>query len=810
MSYTQAQIQQQNTRFKQARDSGEITQAQYEQAMATQNVNMAKAITAKTQPQPQVISQSTSPLPSDPSTTVVKQSGGATWVRSDYTVAKTEETAAGTKYTLLPKQTTPPPQNKPANLNSALQQGIFGKNPDIFRSTGIEGLTPLINTKEKAEIASALTVVVAAPVFGPAVGVSASSVLVGEGLGVGIKQVFKSVAGEGWLTPKEALFGAAEGGAFSVAGGAILGGATKLAPSLLGPAAKPFVRVSTRIALNTGLGAGASGILSGGNPEAIAQGAAFGFAFGVAGEGIGAAGSKIKSWKVSRAAANRIQEDVFGVKFNEVTGVKELRTQYNVGKETKVMQLTEPSIKDVTLRGKEARFYRENNLSTLRNPTVELAGVEKVYQSNMITGGKQVEPIPFLRQVESIRNAEPLMAALKGDTSYKLASVKTGNINKFLKTPSNMPAIRKSQITIETAKFQPTAVLASKTILTKTPAILPETKINFRDFTGVKFKGLVDPKIYADPAKSVPLNIAQDIYLKLGGGVKQTTYFPDTKISTLTGSMKPLGGSIGSKPSNVPSSALNPSVVLKQTTTIKPQTVTLPRAIIGEVKASTQVKTIGGFPTMFTKSSFAQEEEITFLSYPNSKLATPTMIKTPLMQPTQFLNRALVPTQTQSQRISNLFMPTLRTVPIQSPIIKPLQVPAFIQIQTPKQTQPQTIKFTQPQAQRQQQKQTVSFAQPQMMPTRTFNTPLIPAFGLGGGSGHLGPKRKKRGQWFEKKHKIKTYSQMLQTFGLGKAGKPMRKMDKMLTPRLERLDKSVLQLGKAFNQKTRNNKRRKK
>jgi hypothetical protein len=54
----------------------------------------------------------------------------------------------------------------------------------------------------------------------------------------------------------------------------------------------------------------------------------------------------------------------------------------------------------------------------------------------------------------------------------------------------------------------------------------------------------------------------------------------------------------------------------------------------------------------------------------------------------------------------------------------------------------------------------------------------MPAFGLGGGFDNLGPKNMFGGKWYLKKHKIKTYSQMLKTFGVGGMGKPMRNIEK--------------------------------
>ena len=163
-----------------------------------------------------------------------------------------------------------------------------------------------------AEIGSAIEIAAVAPVLGPMVGVSVSSVLIGEGLSVGINQVFKGVqshfsiaqieeenkifaeafkaekitpsrykevmifqeqrkqeASNFWLTPEEIAWGAAEGGAFSLVGGGVFRGVAKFAP----------VIVKSRIGrtgIGAGLGFGGGYVLSGGNLEEAGKGALLG------------------------------------------------------------------------------------------------------------------------------------------------------------------------------------------------------------------------------------------------------------------------------------------------------------------------------------------------------------------------------------------------------------------------------------------------------------------------------------------------------------------------------------------------------
>jgi hypothetical protein len=69
---------------------------------------------------------------------------------------------------------------------------------------------------------------------------------------------------------------------------------------------------------------------------------------------------------------------------------------------------------------------------------------------------------------------------------------------------------------------------------------------------------------------------------------------------------------------------------------------------------------------------------------------------------------------------------------------------------------------------------------PQFKPIQISNmkVPLMPAFGLGGGFDSLGRKGGFSGQWYMKKHKVKSASQMLQTFGVIKIDKALHKIDK--------------------------------
>jgi hypothetical protein len=730
---TATQIIQQNIVFQQALRSGKITKAQYDQAMTMQNADLAKV--------------------------QAQNRAGATY-------SPTQPAAPVTQVGIYPTKIYEAAQKDPTMQNIVIP------------------------------VSSAAAIAVAAPLIGPAVGISATSVLIGEGLGVGINQGFKAYQGGGLLTPQEVVVSAAEGGAFSVVGGVVLGKAAQFAPKLAGEVANPFVRAATRISINAGLGAGSSGVMSGGNPQAIVQGAAFGAAFGAVGEVAGAASGKIKASSTGKRVINKIQDNIMGSKFTEVTGVKEVANQRTFGKTTVIDQLTEPDLRTVTIRGKNAEFYRKNNLSTLQKPKVELGGTEKVYQPNMELGGVKLEPIPVLRQIESIRNADPLFAALKRDANYKLGIARTGKVSDFLETPSNLPAIQRTKVTVDVAKNQPVGIFSEKTIISSKKAILPTNKVSVREFTGVKIKGIVDDVGVADIAKSLPKDMAQNIYKQLGGNYRPIVDFGSQAPKDLSGKMK-----VGSNKFYNANSVTSPKGVVPtpksiSATTSKlieaptPQTkmVTLPRAIVAEVKGTPIVSrgtfvSAGVYPGL--KQSFDEYEETQFLTMPKTSLA--------LDKPQAIFNKTIMGTQQKQRSIQqqNSFPITflkqpintkpdtvLTSTPITTPKLTPVLMPKLSSIQTPRIFQKPSPKTTPI-------PNITSF-------TKQRGFPNMPGLGFGGGFDNLGPKGSKSGQWFQKTHKVKTYSQMLQTFGLGKASKPIRSLDKALSKHINKLDRKII------------------
>jgi len=663
------------------------------------------------------------------------------------------------------------------------------------------------------------------------------AVAIGLTADVGIKSAVKSYeTGEAQLvlpsTYREVAETSLISAGFGLIGGGVIGGVAKAAPSLAGQVANPVVRAATRIGINTGLGAAGGAVLGGGDPDAIWQGAAFGAAFGLAGEAVGAVGAKIKTPK----AISNIQDNILGSKFKEITGATEIYEQTTVGKQTFVTRVTEPTVETVRLKGADAKFYRENNMGTLKDPTIELAGKQRTKTFTDEFGLQEVTRYDV--PVESTRNAQPIISALKGE-ELTYGKIRVGDVNRMLNTKSDYSAIEKVQVRAGTGQVNVNGVkfrvdrpvtLLEKTVTTNENALLPKALVSVRTYTGVKVRGVADPQIYAGAAKALPDDMAQAIYKKLGGGYKQgSSYFDE---STKLKGMKPFGGSKGDK---APGVAIEEQFKLEQAkvkegislrdykdmtanskamkkgsnkffektsgkdnTVVKQigrvnevKEVTLPRAIVGEIKGVSKIR-FTGYPS-YARISQAQvqDEDTVSLSYPNV-LRTPSIISKPNIAQTNYLS----PQQYSSNRLKtslgtspiNIF----RTSTVQTSKTKLFDTPLITPIKATKTTPNQIIKTTPDQIIKQTPttitkttpitipknptKQTYKY-NPQINTKTAFN-PKTLGFSFGGG--YDGPKGKsnKGSNWFQKKHQLKTFSQMLNTFGVGAAAKPMKGIDK--------------------------------
>lgn len=697
-----------------------------------------------------------------------------------------------------------------ANQGTQVNNVITGQNqPAPF--------TPKNATQQTVQtgfrIGEAATVAVVAPVVAPVLGVGAAGVVGGEVLNVGIEQGIKAVQGNGLLTLKETADAAAFGGAFGVVGGGVLSGAAKLAPTIAGVAASPVVGAVSRIGINAGVGAAIGAVTSGGKLEGAEQGALLGGAFGAIGEGLGVVGGKIANTSVGQkvaGAVGKVNDDLFGAKFTEITGAKSAEVQVTSGKTTTISEILEPTTNTVTLRGKDIDFYRENNLGTLKNPKIDLAGSETVYTNNPITGSPELEPIPTLRQTETTKSATPIFEALKGNTDYKLAILKTGRSGDFLDTPSDVPALQRTKLGIVTDKGQPNAVLSEKTVVTSKDAILPSTKLSFKDYTGVSIRGEPDAQIYANPAKSLPRDMATDIYTKLGGNYRPIVDYGSQSPKDLSGAMKEGSNDFFRNTKQTSEKAVNDPVFGKseaktETTQTKGTTEkTLPRAIVGEVKTSTPIRfAIGAGSLLPSKTTTGTDEETIINSYPKSGLSAPfnpiqtgkstTQSKQKITTPDVTLPIIVkkTPTSTAPPYIAPIINPindtpttprltpviypindqrtTPNQTPIVSPITGPILTPTTTTVTTPKQIPKQTP---------------APIISPYPFPSKPKLPSPVSIFPRGGGNPYGKSRIGRSGAFFERKNSIVTPKDLAGRFVGGRATRQTPRRQTRRTRRL--------------------------
>lgn len=466
MSYTPAQIQQQNEVARQALASGKITPQQYQTFMNYQN---------------QQLSQQTG---NAYTTTPVYQSTHSV----DNPLQKTASNPVGFITTEQTPQTIAPQPLPPSNPNSPLQQGIGGSNTDIFKLTsGLPGQQPVINTQEKATTALEVIGIVAAPVVAPALGVgSAISVLAGEGISVGVSQGFKAVQGGGLLTPQEALESAAIGGAFSV-----VGGGTNKALGLAGSGVKASLG---RVGTSTLLGASGGTVLEFASTgkvtgQGATQGAVFGAAFGLVGE----VSRPVISRVANKLLPNRVSAESY--KVTRVTGASEIEKITVTDSSIQSQRLTGLRTETSKVPQNYGKFLKENQKFFLPDE-VDVAGTEKVF----MRGGGEYEL--YEKAYQSTREAEPYLNAAKGVNSLSAKGVMVDDTS----------GVR----TIVTSSKSPGKVLTETSLYGK-DVIGPEKILADRNLTGVKFYGDIDRQVYLKYLKNVPEGTSQDWLKQMGG-----------------------------------------------------------------------------------------------------------------------------------------------------------------------------------------------------------------------------------------------------------------------------------------------------
>ena len=196
------------------------------------------------------------------------------------------------------------PQPEPSRNNIPPPSEVKTKPVDFSINSGIPGpLNPasgllrpknpvVANPNEPAvreKITRGFDVSTAAAGFAVAPVTAAKGALISPVISQGINVV----EGKGLLSIPEVGKSMMQGAAFSVVAQGSMEG--------LGIAGKAGLAAATaRVGVNTGLGAGAGYVLSGGQPQAAIRGAEFGFGFGVAGEVINYGGPKVKSYATER------------------------------------------------------------------------------------------------------------------------------------------------------------------------------------------------------------------------------------------------------------------------------------------------------------------------------------------------------------------------------------------------------------------------------------------------------------------------------------------------------------------------------
>jgi hypothetical protein len=455
-SPTIAQIQQQNANFKAAYDSGKITQAQYNTAMVTQNQQLAQAQRSTSYRNPdrplekpaQKNSSTFNPIPPEP-TAPISQRGNVISVREDYKVASTTHTESThnpenpmekqatttTTYTATPKAPEYTAQNP--NMESPLQQGLLGKNPDIFKATEAGNVTPVINTKEKAEVALEVVTAVALPGLGLAGkggATVAKGILMNELFGVALNEapnIYNAATGQKVTLKdyaKSGLEGAAMGAVFAGVGGKvsqvtgkavggtvgkIIGGASLAETSQASLGQQVAGRVVGKIGINIGLGAGTNAgvayVKKGSvTEEDVIQGAAFGAAFGTVGELAGLYGSNV----FGKVVGDRTQ--------------KKLDVSYQQAKVNN--EIWQPSVTERLSMKVTGLQPNKGNKSILDLKPLETANKEK-YATYEVTKNEPVESTIFVTR--DIQTGQPVIEEISPVAKYKSGNVKQTDMEKL-------------------------------------------------------------------------------------------------------------------------------------------------------------------------------------------------------------------------------------------------------------------------------------------------------------------------------------------------------------------------------------------
>jgi hypothetical protein len=741
-------VQAQNARFKQALANKEITQAQYNQAMAYQN--------AQSQP-------SFSPMPSDPSSTVVRQSGDSVWVSSKYNVSKVEESNTGTTYTLTPRAPAPQTQGPP----SLSERMLDVQTPPVLPSLGIGNPQAIF----KSPLGSK-----PAPVrpLAPIAGIVAS----GESLVYFVPNIL-GVKGVPQAPP-------------TLTSG-LIGKGVQGAAGLVGYNATSNELETVMLNQRYG-GAYAVGSVFGDVLTGVAIGKAVGYGvktYKVLTPKINAVADKTAStigWKIYDKGY-RVIEPVYQ-KFNRVSSV----------------------IDSTDIRLSSA--YKNNVVMPLKLNIAEPIATKIITPvSKVATRAKTVAKFEAKMMTRDIKESNPFKSTDYSNfrlltSPLDVASQKVSSeINQFKIPLSAIRNFKNYSIPLNAKNTLPKDYEVAANVLKRIQSGKPMQTVSLVK-KGKNFSLIGDQILENKPAKLTLKNVRQSSpknYRLIGEqmvemkeptlpkvkgaksfGVTSTKNLDLTKdptetlnaINNFMGKSKPkfrLKEEIGisdATPLMQTSQSPKASLIQMDKAVAKIKEPTLPKVARGTGISA------GGYPGT-TKQTFREEEETQFLTMPNQKLTLdkPQMIfHNPLLGTQQ--NQRVPQQQKSFPQLSFLRQP-ISTKPNTSSMLTPMTSPMFNQRIDTKPMQISQFKTA----------QMPKLAQTQMP---KMKVPMMPSLSLGGGFDNLGPKGNRTGQWFQKKHKIKTYTQMLNTFGVGKAAKPMRQVDKALSKHINKLDKKLI------------------
>lgn len=709
-----------------------------------------------------------------------------------YDVASITEGAAGLEVTLKPN-------GKPTALDQAKQLALIKEHAALRarQGTAVTGLTTeqIISrlsdadkeafkvwqservTNTMVDMGTFFAAGIAIPIIGP------TAAIQGAVIGAGVTQGMKTASvawqggdvGKSLLTPEETVEAIAGGIIFSGISKGVMSGIKSFAPTTVAESvsAQGLKGAFSRASVHAGLGGGVSFVVSGGDPQETAKGAAFGALFSLGTEAVGAGVAKFN-------ARYDVAPRVFGVKAKELTGLTEVEKQVLRGKEISIKRLTTLETRDTRLSYKEAKMYDELARYS-RNPKVMLGGTEKVVR----VGGDEFET--FMRSTEANRSATAILEAAKGQ-SFKMGKVKIAQVDTMIGTPSrDVLGVEKVRVTTGykgKGRNKVPAILAEKTIVPAKEIIVPKKQITYRDFTGVQLKVKVDPQVYAKFGKNLPQEYADAIYKALGGGFKQmmTRSGP---AKDLTGPMKPLGGRIGSKEAktiqvrSIQERIRNEINKTLKATTINTEAevkeIVMPKAIIDIAKPATRTSGANAFTTVPKRiQAQIEEEETAALSYPKGRLPSPNIMQVPsvkvkdITQPLIKINQSPIITtkakDTPSQAAKEIPVVSLKQSTINTPTINKVTTTAMFDVSFPK-------------------------APP--------SVPGFPSFGLGGGSGASVGGKLFSVKYGKRRHRLKTADEMLKTFGLGGTAKGLGNVEKTL----KQFERESRKFAKGFNSK---------